>query len=113
MDEPRTNGPDFEADKTAVPRRSCRVCRWQKRARSAVNAVISVVPVERIELPTFGLQNRCSTAELNRLKRSVGMRNPGLRPIVGRQIPDLSGKGYSCEAPKRLCEALRRMLHCS
>jgi hypothetical protein len=25
------------------------------------------VPVERIELPTFGLQNRCSTAELNRL----------------------------------------------
>jgi site-specific DNA recombinase len=25
-----------------------------------------VVPVERIELPTFGLQNRCSTAELNR-----------------------------------------------
>jgi hypothetical protein len=27
-----------------------------------------VVPVERIELPTFGLQNRCSTAELNRLK---------------------------------------------
>jgi hypothetical protein len=27
-----------------------------------------MVPVERIELPTFGLQNRCSTAELNRLK---------------------------------------------
>ena len=26
-----------------------------------------MVPVERIELPTFGLQNRCSTAELNRL----------------------------------------------
>jgi hypothetical protein len=26
------------------------------------------VPVERIELPTFGLQNRCSTAELNRLR---------------------------------------------
>ena len=24
------------------------------------------MPVERIELPTFGLQNRCSTAELNR-----------------------------------------------
>jgi hypothetical protein len=28
--------------------------------------LICVVPVERIELPTFGLQNRCSTAELNR-----------------------------------------------
>ena len=27
-----------------------------------------VLPVERVELPTFGLQNRCSTAELNRLK---------------------------------------------
>jgi hypothetical protein len=26
----------------------------------------ALVPVERIELPTFGLQNRCSTAELNR-----------------------------------------------
>src|SRR4051794_3130091 len=26
----------------------------------------NMVPVERIELPTFGLQNRCSTAELNR-----------------------------------------------
>jgi hypothetical protein len=26
----------------------------------------TLVPVERIELPTFGLQNRCSTAELNR-----------------------------------------------
>ncbi len=29
------------------------------------------VPVERIELPTFGLQNRCSTAELNR--RRIGL----------------------------------------
>jgi hypothetical protein len=28
---------------------------------------VLLVPVERIELPTFGLQNRCSTAELNRL----------------------------------------------
>jgi hypothetical protein len=27
---------------------------------------MKLVPVERIELPTFGLQNRCSTAELNR-----------------------------------------------
>ena len=33
---------------------------WFKRGRM-------VVPAERIELPTFGLQNRCSTAELNRL----------------------------------------------
>jgi hypothetical protein len=25
-----------------------------------------MVPAERIELPTFGLQNRCSTTELRR-----------------------------------------------
>ena len=34
-----------------------------------------MVPVERIELPTFGLQNRCSTAELNRL---TGGRDQGI-----------------------------------
>jgi hypothetical protein len=28
-----------------------------------------MVPVERIELPTFGLQNRCTTAVLRRLGR--------------------------------------------
>ena len=32
----------------------------------------TVVPVERIELPTFGLQNRCSTAELNRRTKTSG-----------------------------------------
>jgi hypothetical protein len=35
------------------------------------------VPVERIELPTFGLQNRCSTAELNRLIHLDRQRRPG------------------------------------
>jgi hypothetical protein len=30
-----------------------------------------MVPVERIELPTFGLQNRCSTAELNRQLEAI------------------------------------------
>ena len=33
-----------------------------------------MVPVERIELPTFGLQNRCSTAELNRRIDAIGGR---------------------------------------
>ena len=33
-----------------------------------------MVPVERIELPTFGLQNRCSTAELNRRIEVIGER---------------------------------------
>ena len=37
--------------------------------KSPVSEAWVVVPVERIELPTFGLQNRCSTAELNRLMR--------------------------------------------
>ena len=30
-----------------------------------------MVPGERIELPTNGLQNRCSTAELTRLARHI------------------------------------------
>ena len=30
------------------------------------NNIRIMVPAERIELPTFGLQNRCSTAELCR-----------------------------------------------
>src|SRR6266704_1711453 len=38
---------------------------WSLWERSDLQA-IPMVPVERIELPTFGLQNRCSTAELNR-----------------------------------------------
>jgi hypothetical protein len=32
---------------------------------------VLLVPVERIELPTFGLQNRCSTAELNRQAKQL------------------------------------------
>jgi hypothetical protein len=42
--------------------------RPQRPPRGASKAVSAkrMVPVERIELPTFGLQNRCSTAELNR-----------------------------------------------
>jgi hypothetical protein len=71
-----------------------------------------VVPVERIELPTFGLQNRCSTAELNRLKAidwigvstagRIGLPRDasvyGRRPSrVNRRIPvrSLSGRGVA------------------
>src|SRR4051812_2999069 len=56
----------------------------------------TVVPVERIELPTFGLQNRCSTAELNRqgvlapvyggLVRGVNL-GAGAHPGTPRNIP--------------------------
>jgi hypothetical protein len=49
---------------------------------------ILLVPVERIELPTFGLQNRCSTAELNRHSLSECLwRSPAprqLSPGIGR-----------------------------
>jgi hypothetical protein len=34
--------------------------------------LLCAVPVERIELPTFGLQNRCSTAELYRRPQPSG-----------------------------------------
>jgi hypothetical protein len=71
-----------------------------------------VVPVERIELPTFGLQNRCSTAELNRLTQSTaslshnveariygrdGTVYGGRLGRVNRRIPvkPLSGRGVA------------------
>lgn len=52
-----------------------------------------MVPVERIELPTFGLQNRCSTAELNRQRgNSYQRRRAGTRPPgdlqIGNSRPD-------------------------
>jgi hypothetical protein len=54
-----------------------------------------MVPVERIELPTFGLQNRCSTAELNRRIEAIGARRkcPPLGPIFGGSNIRLGRKG--------------------
>ncbi len=54
-----------------------------------------MVPVERIELPTFGLQNRCSTAELNRrLNFASGpAKSPGFRRSCGRSNIRLARKG--------------------
>jgi hypothetical protein len=46
-----------------VPQRRQLVVGWQKNRSKFL---FLLVPVERIELPTNGLQNRCSTAELNR-----------------------------------------------
>ena len=59
-----------------------------------------MVPVERIELPTFGLQNRCSTAELNR--RIEAMAGPaklctGFRSSSAGRISDLLAKGQNLE----------------
>jgi hypothetical protein len=56
-----------------------------------------MVPVERIELPTFGLQNRCSTAELNRRIETIVEQRNARR--MGRssaaQIADLIAKGQN------------------
>jgi hypothetical protein len=54
-----------------------------------------MVPVERIELPTFGLQNRCSTAELNRRIEAIGGRQniPPRGPIFGGSNIRLGRKG--------------------
>ncbi len=54
-----------------------------------------MVPVVRIELPTFGLQNRCSTAELNRrLNFASGADEiPGFRRSCGRSNIRLARKG--------------------
>ena len=53
-----------------------------------------VVPAEGIEPPTFGLQNRCSTAELSRRRlKDAGRAGMGRGcPPVGAAIPDLTGK---------------------
>ena len=60
-----------------------------------------MVPVERIELPTFGLQNRCSTAELNRQLIDAWNRYyriwlppPGADGAGRRQISELAREGY-------------------
>src|SRR5258707_10291598 len=56
-----------------------------------------MVPVERIELPTFGLQNRCSTAELNRRIEAIGegeISRHLVRSSAGR-ISDLVAKGQN------------------
>jgi hypothetical protein len=60
----------------------CRILIF-RRAETADNQLISLVPVERIELPTFGLQNRCSTAELNRrIEESRGLLNMAPNPLI-------------------------------
>jgi hypothetical protein len=43
----------------------------------SLKPLILLVPDERIELPTFGLQNRCSTAEL--IRRVAGFALPASR----------------------------------
>ncbi len=46
----------------------CNKLQHDHRREKSEKSLISLVPDERIELPTNGLQNRCSTAELIRLR---------------------------------------------
>jgi hypothetical protein len=64
--------------------------------RVQTSKLLNVVPVERIELPTFGLQNRCSTAELNRpLEGDQEAAESGWRAadLSAGRISDLAAKG--------------------
>jgi hypothetical protein len=64
--------PDVGASLAAVENVTQGVTQERNRqAGFSAKCLILLVPVERIELPTFGLQNRCSTAELNRLKALI------------------------------------------
>jgi hypothetical protein len=73
-----------------------------------------LVPVERIELPTFGLQNRCSTAELNRqtfrfrqcyrrLKSLVPLSPPSIS--TGRGAPSNTRVAWSALQPRKSPES--------
>jgi hypothetical protein len=48
------------------------------RALGAPRDLGLLVPGERIELPTNGLQNRCSTAELTRQFKGLGRNDTGI-----------------------------------
>jgi hypothetical protein len=52
-----------------------------------------MVPVERIELPTFGLQNRCSTAELNRLTQLAASLSRDVEVRIAARDGSVYGRG--------------------
>ena len=83
----------------SLPRCNC----WEaKPSKNSSKYLILLVPVERIELPTFGLQNRCSTAELNRRIESglAGQQNTPLYPsIFGGPNTRLARKGPEPQRP--------------
>src|SRR5690349_18457116 len=71
-----------------------------------------MVPGERIELPTFGLQNRCSTAELTRPAHAAQILRTGSecnpQPIATEMLPNGSRKVLRpFRKERRLQRALR------
>jgi hypothetical protein len=61
---PRHNTAGYTQSLAVIGTRTYRAQRLIVRFRS--KSLILLVPAEGIEPPTFGLQNRCSTAELSR-----------------------------------------------
>jgi hypothetical protein len=66
---------------------------WLPFSTAVQESQISLVPGERIELPTNGLQNRCSTAELTRLLQRVQSFSYSLRGGKGLIGTDLAPTG--------------------
>ncbi len=62
------------------------------------NSLKSLVPAERFELPTNGLQNRCSTAELSRHGDVMVVHQPSQRDLKDGARPDrrdeVAGNGH-------------------
>jgi hypothetical protein len=78
-----------------------RVVEIALRRRVSLHPQVMLVPVEGIEPPTFGLQNHCSTAELNRLSVSgpqqpVPIRSPD--ELVAIHPPLVSARGAHRQA---------------
>ena len=77
------------------------------------------MPAEGIEPPTFGLQNRCSTAELSRLQDQwvstklspFSGRRRQADPVLRRHLPELPAQGYWPAKPSRFPTAVLRPPH--
>src|ERR1700741_4091236 len=84
----------FAITAPSLSSKRCNIARAAERSVNRVRLAEWLVPVERIELPTFGLQNRCSTAELNRRIEGPGGRAKTRRcsQSLGGRIPDLAAK---------------------
>ena len=89
----------------AVRLRTVRASSIGRRNLPVTRGGEKLVPDEGIEPPTFGLQNRCSTAELIRLPTRRGNTSrvhssqDGL--ITARNV-------YQCPVPVNLCAVVRR-----
>ena len=75
-------------------RRTAHAGRWEDDLQEAPDLT---VPGERIELPTNGLQNRCSTAELTRQINGLGLPNSAI--ATGLPPEKVATRSYSVRIP--------------